>query len=295
MIESGRVSLVVSEIRSMSAADMKLVARFGKVREYSQQYKDLKESLRSMLVMARNIHGIELDEAFADIEPINFTGMIPNETFNKERKKIVQLGEDFIEALENVERRQGRPLVPLNSSDDDMAGSEGAVRMGPPKIFVSESRSSQAGLDLKRCLETSDCEILETAGVSIAHLEYFPDTASDEMQLCNGAMICLMDPFDTQDVDDDSEADDEEDKPKKAPSNAEKAKERSRIAKNALFELGMCLGLFPDRTFFVVQDNMVKEIPTSLHDLISFQTDGGQLSFDDGQKMVQAFKQINWA
>jgi hypothetical protein len=263
MTESARIRSVLDQLRSMSAADMKLIAKFGKVTGYAQGYLDIKDSLRSLATMARNVYGVDLIDELNAIEPIVFTGMIPNETFNTERRRLIQFGERLVERLE-----QGvRPSAAIAPA----AGGVPAPVLARPRIWVSETCETLATSDLRRCLSTADCDV--HVSDALARPDYSPAAAMEAAATSQGAVICLM-----------------------APEGAEgDAGERSRLTKNALVELGIALGRFPERTFLVVQDRMIGEVPASMHGLISFRTSGGQLSFEEGQRMVQIFKKAQWA
>ncbi len=354
MIDGTRVQKVVNQINELTAADMKHVAKFGRVKGYSQKYLELKESLRSMIGIARNLYDIDLEDEFKDIEPITFTGMIPNATFNKERRQVVRVGEKLVDLMARLSPEQTKAAAGKVAAEDEAAL---AAQVKNPRIYVSTPADLPVIGDLKRCLTTADCKLVEADGPNTASKDYRAAKAAAQVKLCQGAVICFVrapkapepaapksGPALSQ-VSNGSgpalaAAKGAENKSQGAGSlaaSADSAKttpakptggrlqragstesnlavvkfdhkaveekkeekpedeELARLTQNVLIELGMALSKFPERTYLVVDKELVKELPASVRDLVSFETNGNQLSFEEGQTLVQTFKKPDWA
>ncbi len=351
MVDSARVRKVVDQLAELTAADMKLVAKFGKVKGYSQEYLDLKEALRSMVSIARNLYDIDLVEEFNAVEPIVFTGLIPNEVFNNERRRLMMIGERLAERLEGIiplpesagASRAERVSAASAAGAKPAASAAPAPVVGNPLIYVSTPSDPPVIGDLKRCLTTADCELVTPKGLRPSEADYTPRGAAEQLRACNGALICLVTPpFDrpspkagpslTRVSDTGAEMDGAHkapeapktglfsakpmDKPGGAKRGAagetnlavvqfDRAKTDpmeeenpdlvlARLAQNVLIELWIAVSHFPDRTFFVVEEGLVDLVPETMRDLISFKTSGAQLTFEEGQTLVQTFKKSSW-
>lgn len=285
MLESNRVKDVVDQLRLMSAADMKKIANFGKVVGYSQHYQDLKDALRTMLVMARNVHGINLDSEFFDLEPILFKGMIPNENFNIERGQMIDIGERLLEQIsgQTVTSEIPAQVIPVDQSMAAVANAvNGSIQSVAPvmaprgrsKIYVSEPGETEIGAAIKQCLASADCDPFETDGPATLSKDYTPAGVIGTMKNCNGAVICLVDPN------------------LKGEKDKEAAKDR--LINHVMMELGIALSHFPDRIFFIVDEGLADDVPDMFKDLISYRVTADGMTFSDGQKFVQTFKQQTW-
>lgn len=451
MVDSVRVKTVVEQISKLSAAEMKLVASFGKVKGYSQDYLDLKESLRSMVAIARHVYEINLEDEFNAIEPIVFTGMIPNDVFNRERRRIVTIGGRLVELIEAFEAEHS-DVDGLSSDGAD--GTEGGARVANPKIYVSVTGDLPVIRDLKRCLTTADCELIETDLPATSSEDYNPMRVAERFRDSDGALIFLMPPsaeakpsevktsssetgpsgqevrltatpsalskvanpapvqaykplfasdgktapprivpaakavpqkpaaleiskplfasgatlnplYASEKASQRSEVPpaalseaaqtviphaktgaagvphsvsalgagdaaartgsngvrvsttngsanaalpaqsseptlsvvkfDQDAAPDQEQDNEALEVVRARLVQNVLVELGIALGRFPERTFFVVHDDFVPDLPSSVRDLISFYTNGEELSFEEGQMLARTFKKSDWA
>ena len=395
MVDVTRVQKLVDQLNRMSAAEMKLIARFGKVKDYSQDYLDLKEAMRSVVSMARNIHGIDVKQDFDAIEPIQFLGMIPNEVFTSEKRRLVAVGEKIIQRLKQLETDQKSTPAPQAPVADESSALPPPARrsqpqatppaMAPPqlqarqaetpkvesapartvssngrlspssqepiepvarqakppvtksetlaeaiegtlRIFISESSETTATTDMKRCLVSAECELSMARGAKPGEARFSPVDAADQMRDCDGAFISLM-PVSavrmtpssqtasndgvTRFADNVASKQSQQRQIKSAVqlvqsgdndlSDAAQAESTSQVAvqtdalvKNVLVELGIALSMFPDRTFFVVHESLMPALPGNIRNLVSLRTDGTQLSFEAGQKLVQRFKQPKW-
>ena len=317
-MDSTRIQDVLSQIERLSAADMKNVARFGKVKDYSPEYKDLKEALRSFFTLAKNVYGVDMGAALLGIEDIRFTGMIPNDVFNAEKARVLEIGERL---LKEVQAREARPVALPAPSAAASVGVAGAANSADafPRIYLSASRDAELLTDVKRCLITADFDVHEADGPGFADPEYSPLAVASQMRACEGAVICLLSPT-AEDIEggqvgskpsnvtkiprgrgrlkrDVHLADETDETPSSEPVNATEqlATLKARVVQNALAELGVAVGRFPDRTFFLVSKDLADALPDSMKGLVGLQMDGDALSFDDGQMLIRVFRSEDWS
>ncbi len=355
MAESSRIRDIVDRIDHFSAADMKLVARFGKVKGYSQDYLELKEALGAIIKLAKNVHGVDFTEEFKAVTPIRFTGLIPNETFNRERRKLVEIGEQLFEAVKDLPTMRDP-----DAAGESGSGTDAPVKPRVRKIYVSSPVSAAVMREITQCLITADCEVVLATGPKATDADYDPMEIVGRLENCHGGVICLMNPDRIADqatpkrvsllaklspathqdnasgaesgrsaadavaktVDSGTEGGPKEpmvatagghavarpvpsespltvvrmgQRPVEEPARAEPAVDRMQFTKNMMLELGVVFSRFPKTTFFVVEEDMVGEIPASMAKKISFKTDGKALTFEQGQRLVQVFKKGDWS
>ncbi|MCI4660441.1 MAG: hypothetical protein MRY63_01285 [Neomegalonema sp.] len=296
MVESSRIKELADQIKGMSAADMKAMAKFGKVSGYAPEYADLKETLRSFLTVAKNVHGVDMADEFEAVPPIKFFGMIRNEVFVNERDAMAGIAHSLAEKVAAAEYAAKPAALAAPASPLPLPSP-------PSRIFVSEVYETEATADLKRCLLTADYEPILTVGPGPLEAGHLPYQVIEDMKSCHGALICLNAPTALLRGDGGSSVTKLVTKSGGAelagavnPEN-DKSQEpslRSVLVQHAMLQLGAALALFPERVFFVVQKELVDDVPATFRHLIALQTSGGHLSFDDGQRLVLTFKKTSW-
>ncbi|MGF1455263.1 MAG: hypothetical protein ACFB6R_07780 [Alphaproteobacteria bacterium] len=196
MADSARIKDIVDRIGALTAGDMKDVARFGKVKGYSQDYLELKEALGAIIKLAKNVHGVDFTDDFKAIEPIRFTGLIPNEAFNRERRKLVSIGEQLFEAVKDLPAmRDPNAESSEGQSVDASSGVAAPVKKaGPRKIYVSAPVSAGVVRDITQCLITADCEVVLATGPKAYEADYDPMAVLGRLDSCQGGVVCLFNP-----------------------------------------------------------------------------------------------------
>ncbi|MEO1066053.1 MAG: hypothetical protein AAFW47_01615 [Pseudomonadota bacterium] len=359
MVERVQLEILIEKIRTLSASEMRDVAKFGKVKGYSKHYLDLKENLRTMAASAKAMYGVDFEADITAITPITFRGMIPNDVFIAERDQLVTVGEALAGKLTEYAQHQKivslsqktEPTImqpprssmsppstpstmpvtasPLSAPASRLSGSVG-MRSRPRRIYFSSTFTTQTTADLKRCLMTADCRPFPDEGVDLLNTSYEPLRASREMKSCEGAVICLVapdpvakpsrpgglpqvaqlavapgatSPAVSVEIDGGKPTGTLSQNigygdPKLVASNTHPRELMDEATKalaiqNAMTDLGIALSLFPNWVFFAVQNVLEKDLPASYQNFISFRTTGDQLSFDDGQAVVEVFKRAN--